>query len=176
MNPAKPDHGWQLATPHAAQAAERTWEFAAFRAPGAALPPPFPAAPGAVTRDAGGQPALLHFAPGRWLAPASAIDAATLAAAIGPLGSVFDVGGKWQRLSLSGPRAARLLASTCDAAAVLQGRACAALELFDCPSILAIRPPADGPAPAFDIWVLTSYLEHFLDAAQRTPLEPSGDL
>jgi hypothetical protein len=162
----KPDPGWRLELQDAAPA----WELVAFGADAASPPVNLPAAPGAMTLDAQGRPALLHFAPGRWLALADPTGTSP-----GSAIAAFDVTGKWQGLVLSGPRAPRLLASTIHTATVLRARDCAALELFDCPAILAALPDG-GAAPAYAVWVLSSYLAQFLDAAQRAPLEPRNDL
>jgi heterotetrameric sarcosine oxidase gamma subunit len=151
--------GCRLETP----SPEPMLEFAAFGFPlGGAFVVGWPAAPGAVRHDAAGRPVLLHFAPARWLVPAphpdiaALIDAATQAGA----GAVVDVDGKWKAVELLGPGAARLLASTIDVEAVLGGRECAAVTLFDCPAVLARVP--DG----FGIWVRSSYAADFVAAAE----------
>jgi len=166
MSATPSDPGWRIEL----FAAEPAWEFVAFD-PGAP-PAVLPGAPGAIVLDGDGRAALLHFAPGRWLALTLAPDATALAS----IGAAVDVTGKWQRLVLSGPRAARLLASTVDLAAVLRSRACAALELFDCPSILSALPGKDGMPAGYEVWVQASYLGQFLDAATRTPLDAGRDL
>ncbi|MDE2252379.1 MAG: hypothetical protein KGL25_13345, partial [Gammaproteobacteria bacterium] len=57
----------------AAHGAERALEFAAFRWPASGFPAAqWPLAAGGATRDASGRALLLHFAPGRWLAPGPA--------------------------------------------------------------------------------------------------------
>ena len=122
-----------------------------------------PAPPGAVQHDPAGRPTLLHFAPGRFLAPAPTpeivrhLDA--LAAA--GVGSVFDVSGKWRHVHVAGPGADRLLASGIDVAAVLSHRDCAAVQLFDCPVVLARA--SDG----YDLWVQASYALDFCDSLRR---------
>jgi heterotetrameric sarcosine oxidase gamma subunit len=138
-------------------------EFAAFGFPlGGAFVVGWPAAPGAVRHDGNGRPVLLHFAPARWLAPAPHPDIAALieAATQAGAGAVFDVDGKWRALELIGPGAARLLATTLDVAAALDGRECAAVMLFDCPAVLARVP--DG----FAVWVRASYAADFVAAVE----------
>jgi heterotetrameric sarcosine oxidase gamma subunit len=138
-------------------------EFAAFGFPlGGAFVVGWPAAPGAVRRDEDGRPVLLHFAPALWLAPAPHAEIAALIAAATQAGAgdVVDVDGKWQAMELLGPGAARLLSSTVDVEAVLDGRECAALTLFDCPALLTRVP--DG----FAIWVRSSYTAHFVAAVE----------
>lgn len=141
---------------------EPTLEFAAFGFPlGGAFVVGWPAAPGAVRHDEHGRPVLLHFAPARWLVPAPHPDIAALldAAAEAGAGVIVDVDGKWQAMELTGAGAARLLACTIDVEAVLEGRECAAVTLFDCPAILA---RARG---GFAIWVRSSYAADFVAAA-----------
>jgi len=122
-----------------------------------------PASPGAVQHDAGGRPALLHFAPGRFLAPAPEagmirhLDA--LAAA--GVGAVFTVTGKWRAIRISGAGAERLLASGVDVGAVLSHRECAAVQLLDCPVVLARA--RDG----FELWVLASYATDLAGSFER---------
>jgi heterotetrameric sarcosine oxidase gamma subunit len=139
-------------------------EFAAYAWPSPELgEPAWPNAPGAVRCDAGQRPLLLHFAPGRWFVPApdpelrSLLELAVQSAA----GVIVDVTGKHDHLCISGPGAARLLASAIDVEAVLASRACAALTLFDCPAILARTPEG------FSIWVQSSYTADFVSTAGR---------
>ena len=139
-------------------------EFTAFSVPlDGAFVVGWPAAPGAVRRDAGDRPVLLHFAPARWLVPepppdiVALIEAATHAGA----GTVVDVEGKWSEVDLVGPGAARLLASTIDVDEALSGRECAAVTLFDCPAVLA------RVAGGFAIWVRASYATDFTAAIER---------
>jgi heterotetrameric sarcosine oxidase gamma subunit len=133
-------------------------EFVAFGFPlGGAFVVGWPAAPGAVRHEADGRPALLHFAPARWLAPAAEADViALIAAAIeAGAGIVVDVEGKWQAFELHGDGAGRVLASTLDVAAVLETRECAAVTLFDCPAVITRLPGG------YAIWVRASYAQHF---------------
>ena len=144
--------------------AARTLEFISYAWP----PDPgahegWPVDAGSVRRDAQQQPTLLHFAPGRWLAPdAGAKQQALLeaAAAIGA-GASVDVTGKWYGLELSGPGATALLAFSIDIAAVLEGRECAAVTLMDCPAIVA------RSNSGFHLWVQASHARHFLETAEQ---------
>jgi len=122
-----------------------------------------PAPPGAVQRDASGRPTLLHFAPGRFLAPAPPPDIARhLDALAGTgVGAVFDVEGKWRALAVLGAGAQRLLAESIDVAAVLAHRECAAVRLFDCPVVLAREPEG------FSVWVEASYATDLREMLDR---------
>lgn len=122
-----------------------------------------PAGPGAVQHDAPGRPALLHFAPGRFLAPAPAPEMVRHldALAASGVGSVFDVTGKWRHVRVVGRDAKRLLASGIDVAAVLLHHECAAVQLFDCPVVLARA--SDG----YDLWVQASYATDFVRSLRR---------
>ncbi len=120
-------------------------------------------APGSVRRAAGGRPAALHFAPGRWLLPApdAELDAWLARAVAAGAGSAVEVEGKWTAMQLNGADAARLLSSSLDAAAVLEGRDCAAVVLFDCPAVLATS------ARGYIIYVQSSYAADFKAAVAR---------
>ena len=122
-----------------------------------------PVSPGAVQRDAGGRATLLHFAAGRFLAPAPAPHMVRHLNALqtAGVGAVFDVDGKWRAFTLAGAGAARVLASTIDLGQVLKARECAALHLFDCPAVLACR------SEGFDVWVEASYASAFGECLQR---------
>ena len=142
----------------------RVLEFAAFSWPqvgDARLG--WPGAPGALARDSDDSASLLHFAPGRVLAPdpAAATEALLDAAASQGMGTRIDVTGKWERYSVVGPGAARLLACALSLDAVLDKRDCAAVTIFDCPAIISRR--RDG----FDLWVLASYAGDFLATAEN---------
>jgi heterotetrameric sarcosine oxidase gamma subunit len=142
----------------------RTLEFSAFAWPTPAISAPaWPSTPGAVRYGAQQRPLLLHFAPGRWLAPDPdpEIGALLEGAAQAAAGAVVEVTGKWRALQISGPGAGHLLACTIAVEAVLTDRDCAALTLFDCPAILARAP--DG----FAVWVQASYATDFTLTAQR---------
>jgi sarcosine oxidase gamma subunit len=142
-------------------------EFKAFEFPltGAAAAE-LPASPGTVQRDVGigadagidngsgtGRAVLLHFAPGRFLAPAPTPDTERrlLALQAAGVGALFDIEGKWQAVALTAPGAERALSSTIDLAQALGGRDCAALHLFDCPAILSRR------GGGFELWIEASY-------------------
>ncbi len=103
--------------------------------------------------------AFLPIAPGRWFAPSAdgTMQSFMEAAGDAGLGTVIDVSGKWHAVTLVGSGASRLLASTIDIEAVLQDRPCAALALFDCPTIVARNPGG------FSIWVHCSYATHFVE-------------
>ena len=158
-------------------------EFKAFEFPlTAAAAAELPASPGAAQRgtDMGagtgidngsstGRAVLLHFAPGRFLAPAPTPDTERrlLALQATGVGALFDIEGKWQALALTAPGAERALSSTIDLAQALGGRDCAALHLFDCPAILSRR------GGGFELWIEASYavalhevLSELLDATK----------
>jgi heterotetrameric sarcosine oxidase gamma subunit len=113
----------------------------------------FPTAPGAVSRDGMRRCELLHIAPGHWLVPepSTQVTARLDAAVAAGSGVRIGVDGKWQAVTIAGSGAQRVLARTVALDTILAGRECAALTLFDCPSIIA-RSDA-----AFDIWVQASY-------------------
>jgi heterotetrameric sarcosine oxidase gamma subunit len=146
----------------------RTWvvdraiEFSAFR-----FPPParfasrWPVGAGAVVRDASGRATILHIAPSRWLLPSPDGAAAALVADASGEGTAVAVDGKWHALELIGPDASRLLASSADVEAMLEGRACAATTLFDCPLIIV------RAAAGFVLYVKASYSEALLGAIDR---------
>jgi heterotetrameric sarcosine oxidase gamma subunit len=140
-----------------------TLEFAAYAGPAAAVTAAWPSAPGAVRYDAQRRPQLLHFAPGRWLAPDpdAEIRALLADAALAEAGVVLDVTGKWDALRISGAGASRLLACAIAVEPVLEARDCAAVTLFDCPAILTRA--ADG----FALWVQSSYATDFAASAER---------
>jgi heterotetrameric sarcosine oxidase gamma subunit len=144
--------------------AARVLEFCAYRWPAPQdLGADWPSAPGAIRYDAIQQPELLHFAPGRWLAPDPKPELAALlqAAASAGTGTLVDVTGKWDRVIVSGAQATRVLASTISVDVVLNDRGCAAATLFDCPAIVLRQ------GTAFTLWVQSSYGADFLAAAER---------
>jgi len=116
-----------------------------------------PARPGQVERDAGGRARLLHFAPGRWLVPApdAPLRARLATLADAGHGTLVDVGGKWRPVGLKASVAGAVLASALDVDLLLSGREVAAVQLFDCPAILA------RPGTGFELWVAASYLYAF---------------
>jgi len=147
-----------------AQPVGRALEFVAYAwPPQGCVAPDWPLEPGAVRRDAQQQPALLHFAPCRWLAPAPGPELRRLleGAASTGAGSLIDASGKWVPVDIAGPGAARLLACTIDIEAVLSKRDCAAVTLFDCPTVVA------RTAQGFRLWVQASYATHLLATSRQ---------
>jgi len=145
-------------------AADSALEFLAFGfPPPEALPSDWPRAPGELRRNALGRPALLHVAPSRWLLPApgaqelALVEAATAAGA----GMAVAVAGKWTAMTVRGADATRFLASSIDVEAVLAGRDCAAVTLFDCRAVIAREESA------FLVWVGASYAAEFVAALPR---------
>jgi len=148
-----------------ARAPAQQLEFAAYGWP---LPeaargswgPGWPLEPGRAQFVAGAA-RLLHFAPGRWFAPAAdpGIQALLEAASARGDGTLLEVTGKWCGFDITGGAALRLLAFSMDVAAALAGRDCAAVTLFDCPAIIA--PAGAG----FVAWVQSSYARQFGDTA-----------
>lgn len=143
---------------------QRTREFKTFRFPFETrttinLPP----SPGAVQRDASGLALLLHFAPGRFLAPAPTREMERHLGALqaAGVGALFDVDGKWQEFVFTGPGAERVLSYSINLSQVLGNRDCAAVHLFDCPTVLARR------ADAFDVWVEGSYAAAFRESVDE---------
>ncbi len=146
---------------------DRVLEFAAFRWPQAGdglvngTVADWPINPGAVQRDDQNRAMLLHFAPGRVLAPdpSAATEALLNAAAAQGMGNTVDVTGKWDHYVIDGPDAARLLACAIDSSAALDKRECAAVVLFDCPAVIArLRS-------GFELWLQASYSADFLATA-----------
>jgi len=146
-------------------------EFVAFSAvPQQLAATAWPAAPGDVRPTAGGAPMLLHFAPGRWLAPNPDADVDRLIDEIVAqgVGTRVDVDGKWVAMRLTGADASRVLASTIDIRAVLAERKCAAMRLFDCPAI--VMPTREG----YRLWIVASGAEAFEAAVSRLVSGPSS--
>ncbi len=142
----------------------RSLEFIAFVfPPGGAFVVGWPAAPGEARHDAVGNPVLLHFAPSRWLAPSpdAEITALVAAAEQSSAGTAVEVGGKWREYALSGADAARALACSVDSVALLDGRECAAVNLFDCPCVLA------RTGQGYAIWVQASFAADLAGAFAR---------
>jgi sarcosine oxidase gamma subunit len=124
----------------------------------------WPCGPGEVLRDEDApSPVLLHFAPARWLVDrSSARTSSMLASAVATgAGASIDVEGKWRALRLAGMDATRALASTIDIEALLHGRGCVAVTLFDCPAIV-VR--ATG---GYGVWVSSSHAVDFAAAIAR---------
>lgn len=113
------------------RAAARDLEFVAYTT--ADLPASLPRRPGEV-QYLEGEPVLLYVAPGRWFAPAAAEAVRTRLAGLGESGTTVDLEGYWARIDVTGPRATAVLSATIDVLAVLDGRDCAAVTLFDCPA------------------------------------------
>jgi len=151
------------------RALEHAVEFRAYAFPGATWPTGFPITPGSVLRAPLGRFALLHFAPGRWLAPEPAEEAALLDSAVAAgTGTQTGVGGKWQAITLTGAQAPRALAATIDLETVLSGRDCAAVRLFDCPGIVA------RTVEGFEVWALSSYATDLIQCLKRPILGKSA--
>ena len=123
----------------------------------------WPVVAGDVRVSAAGVPLLLHFAPGRWLIPNPGLEAGQMvaaAAALG-LGARIDVTGKWAPMRLAGADSVRVLCSTIDIRAVLGGRACAAVQLFDCPAIVT------AVGGGYLLWIAASCAAAFATAIER---------
>lgn len=141
---------------------ERVLEFVAFHWPVPGFDAAaWPCAPGGAVRDERQHLRLLHVAPGRWLLPEpnEATQALADSAARTGQGAAIDVTGKWERIAICGPGAARLLACAIEIHAVLDGRDCATVRLFDCPAVVARQPEG------FALWVQSSYAGDFLATA-----------
>jgi len=113
----------------------------------------------------GRQQVALHFAPGRWLLPEPSIDLIRAIEA-NPAAILVDVDGKYRRILIGGSGAGRALRSTIALDSVLAGRDCAAVALFDCPTVLA----QSGSGEAYEVWVHASYFASFtaaLEVARR---------
>jgi heterotetrameric sarcosine oxidase gamma subunit len=121
--------------------------------------PPRNAAPGAVPGLAAHN-AALHIAPGRWLLLDA--DARAVAAAVAGGAVATDVEGKWRCFEIRGARAASVLSAGVNVAVILEGRDCASVPLFDCPTVIARRPRDQG----FDVYVHASYAASLRAALQ----------
>jgi sarcosine oxidase gamma subunit len=100
----------------------------------------FPAAgrPGAAAEiDRGAR--ILHFAPGRWLLTADALErnADRIERLVGAGALLIDGRAKWSRIELSGSTARGVLAGLLPIEQLLGARGCAAVTLLDCPGVLA---------------------------------------
>ena len=130
----------------------------------------WPARAGQVRRDVTGRPALLHFAPDRWLVPAPA---PILLQELSSLerarrGTLIDVEGKWQEVRIAPECAHHILSSGIDVETVLAGRECAAVMLFDCPAILA------RSGSTINLWIGASYLQSFIAVSASLPIRAPG--
>jgi hypothetical protein len=123
------------------------------------VPPPAPwnVSPGTVLRAASPSVAL-HIGPVRWLLVD--FDAAAMTRAVEAGAIVTDVQGKWRIFELAEPQSAQALSAAANLAAVLAGRDCATLSLFDCPTVIA----KSVRGAAFLACVHASYAAHFLAA------------
>jgi sarcosine oxidase gamma subunit len=130
----------------------------------------WPTQPGEALRDTTGRPALLHFAPDRWLVPAPAPVLLHELSALerAGRGTLIDVAGKWQEVRIAPERARHLLSSGIDIETVLSARECAAVMLFDCPAILA------RGGTTFNLWIAASYLQSFLSVSASLPTRAPG--
>ena len=70
-------------------------------------------------------------------------------------GTAVEVEGKWTALELDGPDAARLLCSSLDVGRCSSRAIAPRWSLFDCPAVLAVRPPG------YIIYVKSSYAADF---------------
>jgi sarcosine oxidase gamma subunit len=155
-------------------------ELVALRLPHAhPLCPDWPTLPGQIYRESDGSSLVLHFAPGRWLCPSLSPRAQAFVELSRQQGvwAVMDISGKWEAFHAEGPGARQLLGATTDIEAVLQGRGCGALPLFDCPAIVA----RDGHG--YSIWLSRSYcaafqaaLESFREGLDRRLGSPANAL
>ena len=139
-------------------------EFAAFtESTTGACGPAWPTTPGGVLSGADGWPCILHFAPLRWLLidPTEEWHALVEAGVQAGRGTIVDVSGKWEMMTLGGPSAARVLAHSIDVESVTRHRGCAAVMLFGCPAILA------ADATQFRLCVQRSYAADFVAAVLR---------
>jgi hypothetical protein len=121
-----------------------------------------PARPGQVSRDADGRPALLHFAPRRWLvvSPGANLKAGLADLDDRGLGALVDVDEKWLPLRVGEP--SKSLGTCIAAGAVLRDRQCAAVSIFDCPAIIA------GGESGIDLWVASSFVDTLRAAFRET--------
>jgi len=102
---------------------------------------------------------IFHFAP-RYLLAINQ-EGATPAVAATAEAIAVDVTGKWCGYRLHGLRARDVLAAGTHANLVLNGRACAALSLFDCPVVLVRTAGTD------EVWVPASYVESLCHALNK---------
>jgi sarcosine oxidase gamma subunit len=102
---------------------------------------------------------IFHFAP-RYLLAINQ-EGATPAVAATAEAIAVDVTGKWCGYRLHGSRARDVLVAGAHANLVLNGRACAALSLFDCPVVLVRTVGAD------EAWVPASYAESLCHALNK---------
>ena len=128
---------------------------------------PWNAAPGAVLRSAL-QTDALHVAPGRWLLLDA--DAQAVTDAVGAGAVAIDVDSKWRCFEIRGAGAGSALSAGVNVAMILEGRECAAVPLFDCPTVIAVPRLGDG----FDICVHASYTASLRVALQAALRRSAG--
>jgi len=133
-------HCYELVAPLIALARDPTLGFAAAHAPRAA---------GEIARGA----RILHFAPGRWLLTAAALEReADRIERLHRAGAVvIDGRAKWSCIELSGQDARPVLSGLLPVAQVLGDRGCAAATLLGCPGVLA------AGAGGLEFWVGRSW-------------------
>lgn len=102
---------------------------------------------------------LMHFAPRFLLAINHAGTIPPIAATAGPV--AVDVTGKWHGYRLHGSLSSNVLAAGAQTGTVLAGRNCAALSLFDCPTVLL------QAAGSSEVWVPASYADSLCDALNK---------
>lgn len=113
----------------------------------------WPLAPGQVRRTAANDYELLHFAPGRWLAPALSHSLHERCERLIASGAavLIDVDGKWHGVVVPRIAGTSVLAQSLDVELALGARECAATTLFDSPAILA------RTESHYHLWVQASY-------------------
>jgi sarcosine oxidase gamma subunit len=79
------------------------------------------------------------------------------------LGMLIEVEGKWQEVRIAAEHARRILSRGIDVDAVLAGRDCAAIMLFDCPAILARHEET------FNLWIAASFAHSLLAVSAALP-------
>lgn len=143
--------------------ADPVLEFVVMQGGLAALGADWPVVAGAARRSVDGSAELVHFAPGRWLvvAPGAELRMRLDGLVASGAGVLIEVSGKWRVVSLTSADAARLLSADVALETVLQGRDCAALSLFDCPTVLV------RSGDAFELYVHSSYVHSLLSCIER---------
>ncbi len=148
---------------------QRTIEFIAYAYPlSDAFGADWPCAPGGAVRAIDGSASIFHFAPGHWLIPqlTPAIEAQLAAASRAGAGAAFTVDGQWQAIELAPPQALAL-AATLDVPALLAGRECAAVMLFDCPAVVARTTSYASDDQGYTVWVRASYAQALRDGLRH---------
>ena len=113
----------------------------------------WPLSPGQARRTASKGYELLHFAPGRWLAPSlsDSLQERCRGLVAGGAAVLIDVDGKWNGVMVRRAAGASVLAQSLDVELLLAERDCAAATLFDSPAILA------RTESHYHLWVQASY-------------------